>query len=620
MKQKRDTVKFFKKTLVWAVALSTAGIYAMDLEMTVLNQDIPNASIHDIDNQLKILALDSNLEKSVEEMSHTHTLYATDQEGRTRLHYAAFLSCHNALPTISAILKEEPELANLPDAYGETPLHVALTIIPQTEYESSCVFDVCSELISHGADPKILTARGESAYDYARKITGVPMLSALCEDSKLAQIDKKLLITGPHCPSLRTLIKERSITACDVNGRTRLHYAASFKDTNITQLILEHPEGKTLVNMQDNKKETALHLWLSHAPCESFESKAMHSACTQLLAYGADPLIGNSMGENALHYVLKNHTLEDTFLKNQVFLLAQLCEHAKSINAQNIYGETALHVLLRSVPFSGYLIGLLQILLQHGANPALGDNLHETPLHYLAHRPDFRDNVFKEQVEAAELLITYGATLDARDGYGETPLHTACKSHGQESQEAATNRLHFVPLLLKCGADANAESNIGFSPLHLLVATNYTEDKARAANCMLRYHSANPNQITKAGFTCLHVAVAASQLAWVNFLLEQPGIDIYAKHQPRLKRAQLVGGNTALDMATQMVLLPREIPPSTVKIVKEKEAPAGSPGMRRAMDNYEVIKQDTKWLKANKQHAINKIFVALLAKLIDRTL
>lgn len=613
-------MKFQNKIVLLAVVISTANFYAMDVEMAVLNPEIPRTSIKDIDSLLRTLALNSNLVQSVEEMSHTQTLYATDQEGRTRLHYAAFLSRYNALPTISAILKEEPELAKLPDACGETPLHVALITIPQTDYESSCVFDVCSELIKYGADPRIVTPQGESAYDYAAKITGVPMLRALLEDPMLAQIDKKLLITGPHSLSLKTLIKDRSITACDENGKTRLHYAAFFKDTTISQLLLEHPESKKLVNMQDNKKETALHLWLSHVPYESFESKAMFSACTQLLLHGADPLIGNSMGENAFHCLIKNHTLEETYLKNQPLLLAQLCERAKSLDQQAISGETPLHVLLSSIPFSGFLMGLLQILLQNGANPTIGDNLDETPLHYIARHADFRDTIISEQLEAAELLIAHGAAVDARNGYGETPLHTACKSQGQEFQDVATNRLRFIPLLLKSGAGANAESNTGFTPLHALVSTGFTEDKARAARCMLTYHGANPNQTTKAGFTCLHTAVAANHLEWVTFLLGHAQVQVNAPHMPRLVRAQLAGGKTALDMATELVLFPRATQPENVKIVKDKEAPAGSPGVRRPMNNTEIMKQDTKWQKASRQHTTNKIFVALLAKLMERPL
>jgi ankyrin repeat protein len=263
---------------------------------------------------------------------------------------------------------------------------------------------------------------------------------------------------------------------------------------------------------------------------------------------------------------------------------------------------------------------LLEVLLQNRANTTIGDNLDETPLHYLVQKPDFRDNIISEQLEAAELLIAYGASVDARNGYGETPLHTACKWHGKESLEASTNRLRFIPLLLKSGADANEESDTGFMPLHYLLSSGFTEDKAHAANCLLTYHGANPNKTTKAGFTCLHAAVAGCHLEWVTFLLAQPGIDMHVKHQPRLKRAQLMGGNTALDMAIEMVLCFTEIPPDIIKIVKDKQAPAGSPGMRHPMNNCEIISQDTKWAKASKQHTMNKIFVTLLAKLMGRPL
>lgn len=73
----------------------------------------------------------------------------------------------------------------------------------------------------------------------------------------------------------------------------------------------------------------------------------------------------------------------------------------------------------------------------------LRDSRDRTLLHYC------------ENPDCCSLLLAHGADINARDIYGNTPLH------------AHTGAFPLMKLLLDCGADVNARNNAGKTPLHL---------------------------------------------------------------------------------------------------------------------------------------------------------
>ena len=69
-------------------------------------------------------------------------------------------------------------------------------------------------------------------------------------------------------------------------------------------------------------------------------------------------------------------------------------------------------------------------------------------------------------IEVVSVLLEAGAAVNAKDEYGETPLHGAASWN--ENPEV-------ISVLLKAGADVNAKDESGETPLHVAVFTQDPE-------------------------------------------------------------------------------------------------------------------------------------------------
>ena len=76
----------------------------------------------------------------------------------------------------------------------------------------------------------------------------------------------------------------------------------------------------------------------------------------------------------------------------------------------------------------------------------------KTPLHWAA---------ANNMAETAQLLITWGANVNAKSNKGSTPLHNAAWKNATETAE----------LLIAQGAEINAKADKGRTPLHWAAAT-----------------------------------------------------------------------------------------------------------------------------------------------------
>ena len=93
-----------------------------------------------------------------------------------------------------------------------------------------------------------------------------------------------------------------------------------------------------------------------------------------------------------------------------------LLEHNADTNLQNMNGHTPLYWILNMCHSSGKLVDMVRLLSEHGADPNICANDHRTPLHEASSRG---------LLEAARLLLRYGAKVDEKDEEGKTPYQLA---------------------------------------------------------------------------------------------------------------------------------------------------------------------------------------------------
>ena len=142
--------------------------------------------------------------------------------------------------------------------------------------------------------------------------------------------------------------------------------------------------------------------------------------------------------------------------------------------------------------------GMVELLLQRGANVEAKDNTGGTALHLAA------QNGF---LSIAEALLKYKADLNARNSQqnnGQTPLHAAVQGGHRVMSE----------FLVERGADVNATSSGGASPLFTAVSYDHPGLLAR-----LLASGAKPDLENNSGRTALSYAAERGQLESVKALL-----------------------------------------------------------------------------------------------------
>jgi ankyrin repeat protein len=128
----------------------------------------------------------------------------------------------------------------------------------------------------------------------------------------------------------------------------------------------------------------------------------------------------------------------------------------------------------------------MQLLIEHGADVNARDGSQSTPLHLASSEKEAdpllmsipaglgvdvnaqderTDENPRRNAEIAQLLIEYGADVNARDGSQSTPLHLA------SSSPTWWNAKTVVLLLIKHGAGVNAYDGNHMTPLHRLASS-----------------------------------------------------------------------------------------------------------------------------------------------------
>jgi len=129
------------------------------------------------------------------------------------------------------------------------------------------------------------------------------------------------------------------------------------------------------------------------------------------------------------------------------YLIEQLIDKGADVNFRSEGGETLLH-LIASMRGND-MIELADLLISKGAQVNAKDYRSQTPLSKAIFGSD--------NIGIAELLISKGADINIKDFRGRTPLHIAANTQSYG--------IKLTQLLIAKGANVNAKADIG-TPLH----------------------------------------------------------------------------------------------------------------------------------------------------------
>ncbi|KAK2771266.1 hypothetical protein CKAH01_14415 [Colletotrichum kahawae] len=163
-------------------------------------------------------------------------------------------------------------------------------------------------------------------------------------------------------------------------------------------------------------------------------------------------------------------------------------------------GKTDLHLaVLAEVAQDNMKVKVEQVLRRDSSRVNVKDAQGNGALHYATER---------SFAEIVALLLDHGATVDAKGGFGKTPLHLA-----------ASHDFSLVLLLLRRRADATAKDADGNTPAHIAVQHSKPEmGESNTLHALIDHERSTLNTPNRWGFTPFHYILKQHRLALDFFL------------------------------------------------------------------------------------------------------
>ncbi|KAF3910853.1 Ankyrin-2 [Dactylellina cionopaga] len=250
----------------------------------------------------------------------------------------------------------------------------------------------------------------------------------------------KLLIA--HDPTLVNLMGYRDAHKTD--PRAPIHVASEEDNIEALRLLLDCGADVEAANWWDNRP---LHL--------AAQTQHFTPVLELLVSLGADPRARNKSGFTPVH---------NAIMWNNTGLLEALLRHGKSwMEDATNDGLTPLHLAAKCGKDK-----VVELLLKTGANVDVRTLDDCTPLHQTNLKMRTDQSFFYPAVVSC--LLSYKADPNAKNIYGETPLHTVVKKDpaGTDTKD----HQEVVNLLLSHGADPRVENSKGKSPLDIAAERN----------------------------------------------------------------------------------------------------------------------------------------------------
>jgi len=453
---------------------------------------------------------------------------ATDDDGRTPLHYAAELNDAQ----LTSFLISIGANVNARDHSMQSPLGIAIGYVDTA---------VAKLLVDAGADIHL-------------RIKDTITTAAFALDR------------GPTI--FRSILTSSNIETVDSNNMTVLHLAAFAGNTEAVQNILAISTSSTLINKNDKANRNALDYALARP--DSLEHMQIAERLVLLGSYSnstvfdyfgpaarsANYNIRRREGLAPIHYAVMN---------SYIGLITFLLEKNIDINIKSLSGATALHEAVRigniqiikmlldanadvnardannntplhtGTPPAGHK-EIITLLLEKEADPNLRDDHGDTPLHVTI--------TLNRPLDVIQTLLDGNSDVHIRNIQGKTPLYIAVQE----------NRSSLIPALLTAGSEVFASDNSGVTPfdiasrdnnniINLLITPETINQRDSEGNTML--HAAVRNRVNptiigrildtrplidarnRAGDTALHIAVRMNQRDSGEFLISR-GSNIFS--------------------------------------------------------------------------------------------
>jgi len=347
---------------------------------------------------------------------------------------------------------------NSVNAQGKTALHIAAT---------KDLADIAAVLLARGATVDLPDKDGNTALHLAVKSGSSAVLPILAQYGA-------------------------SLFSKDNQGKSVLQTALQQNPDLIPKLV-----NKNTLGNRDENGNTILHV---------AAAQGLDALADILIKLGADEQARNTAGltplEEALQFpqslpqakiawkLIRDGAPKPKTAGVQYFWQAGVADNP---NLGFESGQTALHFAAGRGQ-----TGLLQLLVDQGANVNAIDQPGNTPLHRAVENGD---------LIAAGILLDKGADVNAKDFANNTTLHLALTSR---------NALATASFLLDRGALPNLKNNFGNTPLHMVVDLGLPPELAR----LLVAKGADVNARNKQGDSALLDAVKEANQGLITTLLD----------------------------------------------------------------------------------------------------
>jgi ankyrin repeat protein len=315
---------------------------------------------------------------------------------------------------------------NLRDERGDSPAHIIVGLNRPP--------DILETLLKNGADVTIHNIEGKTPLFLAveqNRTALLPLLVRYNSDIFALTNDGKTpfgLALGGNKEALNYLITGETVLQNDTNGNTPLLVAVqSAVDVEIVQRILDR---NALVNARNQEGDTALHVAVR---------QNLAAIGDLLVARGADVFAQNAKGESPIYLTFYSPGDIRVYSPNDIrdWMLTP-----PVLTARDGLGNTLLHYATQ-----WKLNSAIPLIASKGASLEAANVTGETPL-FIAVKIDSSPTV--------QALLTAGASISGRDTLGNTALHTAVR----------WNALSAAETLISAKIDINAYNLYGKTPLH----------------------------------------------------------------------------------------------------------------------------------------------------------